>query len=424
MTRAVTFPFALGQIAVAILAASSPLPACRRQSDVVCFARWLSLRDKDAPPGRGRVILAFLDDAYSIVGLNWAMAPGIQALPSRNWGFIALSRSAYVIAQELNMPVVCEPLFCGPEALADGDSRNDTLPMGLVGTRGLWYYRTHVLLRLAHSLEDGHGIIFSDADAVWIRNPLREWLPPFGSASRHPSPELESLPLERAVLRQLGHSLSSADIVASSGIFPKSLGWRHTICMGLLLLRISPGTRAVLSRAMEAAPHETDAQRFDDQRNVNTALKEWFAVRWHFRDPGRRLPSVGEGRGAAVWQPQLAHADPPRSVSDPSFEPTPASQVPQQSEVRVRVVLLPQETVTRYCGHRLRQGLRQMVKHCITPQKTKKDKMRSLKRNKVLFLNGSDVARVAILREAVLRDPGLFQRKYLDKWNALYPTPG
>ncbi len=101
----------------------------------------------------------------------------------------------------------------------------------------LWIHRVDILLEL---MEEGHDIIHSDADAVWLKDPL---------------PFLEKLP---------------HDMIFSPGtVWPHDVHekWGFVLCCGFFFLRSNPQTLAFMKQLAVQVRHDKD-----DQASCNRLL--------------------------------------------------------------------------------------------------------------------------------------------------------
>lgn len=97
-------------------------------------------------------IISFVDSRYLEIGQNWVMAMKRLGLSDRLL-VVALDAASQSALQSMGVATLLR-------AMEPGD-------------RGaLWVHRLRVLNEL---LADGMDIVHSDADAVWLQNPLPEW---------------------------------------------------------------------------------------------------------------------------------------------------------------------------------------------------------------------------------------------------------
>lgn len=100
---------------------------------------------------RGTLVVVFADSKYQAVLDRWLAA--IDALGVRNHVVIALDQPLFEALSRRGLAVLHRPC---PEELGS-----------------LWIHRTHVLLEI---LEAGFDVVHSDADAIWRKNPLEDYI--------------------------------------------------------------------------------------------------------------------------------------------------------------------------------------------------------------------------------------------------------
>lgn len=109
-------------------------------------------------------------------------------------------------------------------------------------------------------LREGRSVLYSDVDAIWLRDPVAD------------------------ILR------NEADMAFQPASFPEEAkaAWGFTVCMGFFFMR--PGEAMV--DLLEAS-----IRRFDgsDQRGLNQTLLESFDLRWDTRPAGWEHGRVGDG---------------------------------------------------------------------------------------------------------------------------------
>ncbi|CAM9426367.1 unnamed protein product [Ectocarpus sp. 12 AP-2014] len=158
----------------------------------------------------------------------------------------------------------------------------------------IWVLRVRVLNCL---VEAGHDVIMSDADALWLADPMKHF----------------SLP-----------GVIDSSIVASRGSYPRELGdvWGATMCMGFILFRATARRSAMMKfvTAMDALMLEMK----DDQMAVNIAARD-FGIVWKKDSDMRYEESTGFGMGFI------------ESLSDEDNRP-------------LAVALLPHSAYTRICA--------------------------------------------------------------------------
>lgn len=176
----------------------------------------------------------------------------------------------------------------------------ETMNINCVYVAGIHAHRHHDIWRLrikvtACLLAAGFDVIASDADALWIHDPMTE-------------------------MESAAHNESS--IVASRGHFPFPLGrkWGSTMCMGFALFRASGMGMEVWQQVMQRIGDEIG----DDQIALNNAADE-LGIVWDSYSDMRFEASTGVGRGVV-----------------PSLTTT--------TGVNFTVTLLPHSRYTRKCS--------------------------------------------------------------------------
>jgi hypothetical protein len=174
-------------------------------------------------------IVTFANEAYIPVARNWMAAldaAGVSA-PIRIVALDAATRDAFPAARVLFRP-------CKAAGLGD-----------------LWTFRIRVLREL---LEESSGLVHSDADAVWMRDPL---------------PMIADC---------------ATEMVFSQGtIWPPDVHAKHGIvlCCGLYYLSNTPSVRRFMAQLEARVAHDRD-----DQVSVNRLLDEQ-GVEWVIEEPYR-----------------------------------------------------------------------------------------------------------------------------------------
>ncbi|CAN0483397.1 unnamed protein product [Ectocarpus sp. 12 AP-2014] len=161
--------------------------------------------------------------------------------------------------------------------------------------------------------EAGYDVIMSDADALWLADPMKDF----------------SLP-----------GVIDSSIVASRGKYPTSVGnlWGSTMCMGFILFRAT-ANRAAMGEFV-AAMNTLVLKRKDDQIAVNMAAQD-FGIVWKQEGSDMRYEhSTSFGMGFID------------SLSDEDNRP-------------FTVTLLPHSTYTRICAHHPVSNTT-VVAHCLT----------------------------------------------------------
>lgn len=158
-------------------------------------------------------------DKYLPVLLNWLLyfhelCPDLSSLY-----FVCLDKATEVVMKKVGLS--CHHTLHTPTT----ESKNK-----------LWLLRARLTKSL---LDEGHDVLMSDSDAIWLQNP-------FDALERHPE----------------------SDIIGSRGSFPedaaKVLG--ATLCMGFVYIKSNPKTRNLWGQLVDYMHREP---RPDDQRNIN-----------------------------------------------------------------------------------------------------------------------------------------------------------
>jgi len=204
-----------------------------------------NVRSTEKPP----TILTFVSEDYIPVGLNWLNR--IRALrPEAEVQVIALDRATMEAFP--------------PDVVKYAPARKPRLS-------ALWTHRIDVLCDL---LARGHDVVHSDADAVWVRDPL---------------PYIQSC---------------KAEMVFSQGtIWPPDVHARHgvVLCCGLFYLQSSPAVRGFMRKARRRVQNDKD-----DQKSINRMIDE-NGVRWKITDP-YSIP-YGDATFTASRQPILSEVN-------------------------------------------------------------------------------------------------------------------
>ncbi|CAM9348402.1 unnamed protein product [Ectocarpus sp. 12 AP-2014] len=119
-------------------------------------------------------------------------------------------------------------------------------------------------------VEAGHDVIMSDADALWLADPMEDF----------------SLP-----------GVVDSSIVASRGRFPTDVGqvWGATMCMGFIFFRATASRVAM--REFVTVMNALVLERKDDQIAVNIAARD-LGIVWKQKDSDMRYEeSTGFGVG-------------------------------------------------------------------------------------------------------------------------------
>mmetsp|Transcript_2133 Transcript_2133/g.4901 ORF Transcript_2133/g.4901 Transcript_2133/m.4901 type:complete len:500 (+) Transcript_2133:457-1956(+) len=233
----------------AVAASSKDLVAANRAMNIVDFARIVK-RDTDA-----FVTVTFASYSYRDTLVNWLLTSERAAI--RSVLIVCLDDQLQQFLFDRGIPCFhaydtqaitladdTDPITDDYNANADTDSDNAATTsdhsdgehkLDKEQIHQLWVMRVHYLSSLLHS---GIDVLFSDLDAAILQDPR---------------------PL-----------FDQADIVASRGRFPHSVGgkWGSTICMGFAYFKATENVKKVVENMMQI----TKAHQ-DDQVAVNLALK-------------------------------------------------------------------------------------------------------------------------------------------------------
>ncbi len=174
------------------------------------------------------IVVTFVSEPYIPVGLNWLKA--ITALET--------GADIRIIALD--------------EATRDAFPESSVLyhPQVAGGMAELWVHRTAVLRKL---LDQGSGVIHSDADAVWVQNPL---------------PMMEAC---------------GTEMVFSQGtVWPPDVHERRgvVLCCGLFYMKSTPAVREFMMKAQDQVRKDLEVNKhLDDQVSINRLIDKDL-IRW------------------------------------------------------------------------------------------------------------------------------------------------
>ncbi|CAN0015047.1 unnamed protein product, partial [Laminaria digitata] len=212
-------------------------------------------------------------------------------------GFVDVERN-FIRLMELNSPFTRQNMYlmcldtASVESFASLGIRCVPLnKLQLSSEHDIWRKRVRVVSCLVIA---GYDVIMSDADALWLSDPM----------------EYLNLPAHR-------HS----SVVASRGNFPHNLEklWGATICMGFALFRATGAAMDTFQDKMGLIALKTG----DDQISANRAALD-LGIVWDVDGDMRLSKSTGVGRGTIV------------QLSGDGGEP-------------FEVILLPHNKFTRFC---------------------------------------------------------------------------
>ncbi len=164
-----------------------------------------------------KVILVFANYDYLKVLENWIYF--IDQLKLFNYQIVALDKKIYNYLINNNIETIYKPC---------------ELDLGK-----LWIHRVEVIKEF---IEKGYDVIHSDADAVWIEDPMNEF------------------------------NNMESDLIFSQGTFwPLNIHkkWGFVLCCGLFMIKSNKETKAFLSKWLEKVKLDKD-----DQVSLNTLLYE------------------------------------------------------------------------------------------------------------------------------------------------------
>lgn len=202
-----------------------------------------------------------------------------------------------------------------------GLSCHHTLHMPTMESKNkLWLLRARLTKSL---LDEGHDVLMSDSDAIWLQNP-------FDVLERH----------------------SESDIIGSRGSFPedaaKVLG--ATLCMGFVYIKSNPKTRNLWGQLVEYMHRDS---RPDDQRNLNHLLLARGMLFANATLPLPYLASTAPDTGYVAISGQ-------RRIT-----------MPADANRTLQLTLLPHSQFRRICEKELMSAIHEAhVAHCYSEFKT------------------------------------------------------
>lgn len=180
-----------------------------------------------SPQDKDPVILVFINSSYIEILRNWVCC--IRRLNIEKYLVIAMDSESYQMTTEEKINSVLFPI---PKDLSK-----------------IWQIRLQVFRFM---LKHGYDFIHSDADAVWLKEPVTPYF----------------------------HKYPNLDLIASQGTcFPMSVfeDWRFVLCCGFFSVRSNPKTRLLFS-ALARDVLKTN----DDQVSLNQVLKN-MGLQWEFQ---------------------------------------------------------------------------------------------------------------------------------------------
>jgi len=254
------------------------------------ISNFVEIVAKDSPV----VVLTYVSYSYKNTLMNWLIA--MERVKLRSVAIVCLDSELRDYLFRLGVP-------CYVPAQKLGIKRSGSKQqLNFKSISKLWVMR---MVHLLEILRRGKNVVFSDSDAVWVKNALAS-----------------GLLNER-----------TGDIVASRGKFPWDVAnaWGSTACMGVIFFRSVPNVVSLLEKALEIAVEESD-----DQVGVNKAL----------------FTSFGE--------------DPVHVFGDPLDVYDEQSAVAPATSKLPRLVLLPHSVVPRFCNNVSNHtwGEKVQIAHC------------------------------------------------------------
>lgn len=204
------------------------------------------------------VVLQVVSKEYLALELNFIRQMELHSTFSRHNLYIICLDETSATFLSIEMGIHCAESLHG----GDGATRQD-----------VWVLRVQVASCL---LLAGYDVLLSDADAIWLRDPMES-------------------------IRELG--VNDSSVVASRGRFPRGLfvEWGSTVCFGFVLFRAKGSNMPTLVDSL--IRHVTQLK--DDQRAMNSALSE-LGIRWDPKSDMEFEDSTKPGRGTVR---RLAHGD-------------------------------------------------------------------------------------------------------------------
>lgn len=271
----------------------------------------------------GLIILSFVSFSYRLNAINWAMH--MEKLRISNYAFICLDEEIFNFFKSRR--IICYKLYEDDQYFMTIETVGSTLSIETI--RSLWVIRLSLLSEL---LKSGFDVIYSDVDAVWLRNPLTNGE---GLLSPH-----------------------MGDIVASRGQFPTEVSdyWGATLCLGLIYFRSTEAVVSIVDRAT------TKAKIYkDDQIALNLALlEEMFDDEPKFNKNQSETMSQKQAKVALRKEVSGLRTQPVEFAlmkrKGTGFDTVSKLQYIQDKQIavadirNVRVALLPHQFVPRCCN--------------------------------------------------------------------------
>ena len=201
------------------------------------MAKWLNALSL---PSTQPLIVATVNKNYWPVFLNWwvTLALRVNSTLAARVGVVCLDPETRSLFQNISN-MHCFPAW-----------NLQRLPDQRLDSHDLFFFRLQLLQQL---LQMNRGAIFSDCDALWMRDPLVFY--------------------KQAVT-------DGVDVVASRATewpLPAVRAWGASLCMGFIMFRPSSGSLVLVKEALS----RRDQFLFSDQKAVNMALLERGNLRWN-----------------------------------------------------------------------------------------------------------------------------------------------
>eukprot|EP00756_Hemistasia_phaeocysticola_P061757 Hpha_TRINITY_DN5170_c0_g1::TRINITY_DN5170_c0_g1_i1::g.192967::m.192967 len=265
------------------------------------------------------VVLTFATEEFADVAINWCVAMRKVNRVS-GYAIAALDKTVLNLLKDRAIPAF----------LLKGYDPSE-------GPKALWVVRTRLLATL---LDMGISAVVSDADAVWVRDPMHLL---FTESPPH------------------------ADVVTMRGSFPPELAERvggAAANMGFAAFRAGGGTSEFLRRAM--LPHTN--YWGDDQKGLNYAL---YACSAAWQGDMRYTESTGPAVGVlSAARPRGAPRTPAPDRLEWGSHLNPEDYIGQPDQgsppLHLTIMLLPHTSFQRICNPDQQSAF---VMHCYVPAK-------------------------------------------------------
>ncbi|CAN0194165.1 unnamed protein product [Scytosiphon promiscuus] len=305
------------------------LPAISEDTTCADWAAWIPRRPEPA------VVMQVVSEGYIPIQQNFIRLMEMNSSLDRHNLFLMCLDHASETFFEERMGIRCVPISA----------------LHLRAHKHIWRLRVHVLSCLVRV--GRVDVIMSDADALWIKDPINELFHTRGSGSDEDGSSRGGDHNGRmlSAVHQFGGSggwldVRDSDVVASRGSYPRNLGkeWGSTMCMGFILLRARNVVgMATFLRVVEDLVMETG----DDQVSVNKAAVK-LGIVWSEDSDMRYGQSTRYGIGKMPADSIAATIA--AGFGGNSSGGLGLATVDRHEEVRpLTVTLLPQNMYTRLC---------------------------------------------------------------------------